>query len=63
MAAGDASIAGPLDTVYHEMDRVVHSHYVYKSVWLPVIGEQLVLGRNLLANPHDEFAVAVKKGS
>ena len=33
----------PVDTVYHEMDSIVCSHHVYKSVWLSVIGEQLVL--------------------
>ena len=43
MAAGDSYVADPLDTVHHEMDSLAHSHYVYKSVWLPVIVEQLVL--------------------
>ena len=32
MAAGDARAAGPLDTVHHEMDIIVYSHHVYKSV-------------------------------
>ena len=32
MAAGDAHAAGPLDTVHREMDIVVHSRHVYKSV-------------------------------
>ena len=41
------------------MDSVVHSHSVYKSMWLPVIEEQLVLKRNLPTNPHNEFPVAV----
>ena len=43
MAAVDTCVAHPLDTVHHEMDSMVHSHHVYKSVWLPVIGERLVL--------------------
>ena len=41
------------------MDSVVHSHSVYKSVWLPVIEEQFVLGRSLPTNPHNELPVAV----
>ena len=32
-----------IDTVHHEMDSVTHIHHVYKSMWLPVIGEQLIL--------------------
>ena len=42
MEAGDACVADQLDTVHHEVDCVVCSHHVYKSVWPPVI-EQLVL--------------------
>ena len=37
MAAGDAYVVYPLDTVHHEMDSVNCSHSVYKSVWSPVI--------------------------
>ena len=43
MAASDACVADPLDTVHYEMDSVTHIHHVYKSMWLPVIGEQLIL--------------------
>ena len=43
MAAGNTHIADPVDTVHHEMDNTVHSHCVYKSMWSPVTGEQLVL--------------------
>ena len=32
MAAGDTRAADPVDTVHHEMDSLVHSHHVYKSV-------------------------------
>ena len=59
MATGDACVSDLLDTVHHEMDNVVRGHHVYKSVWLPVIGEQLILEKEP-ANPHNEFAVAVK---
>ena len=63
MAAGDTHVADPLDTVYHEIDSMVHSHHVYKSVWLPIIGEQVILGRSLTVNPHNELAAAVIKDS
>ena len=62
MAAGDAHVAGLLDTVHHEMDNVVCGHYVYKLVWLLIIGEQLILEKEL-ANSHNEFAVTVIKDS
>ena len=57
MAAGDVHVADLLDAVQHEMDCVVHGHYVYKSVWSPVT-EQLIL-KKVPANPHNEFAVPV----
>ena len=43
MAADNARVADPLDTVHHEINSVVHTHYVYKSVWSPVTAEQLIL--------------------
>ena len=44
MEAGNIHVAEWLNTAYqwHEIGSVVHSHHVYKSVWLPVI-EQLIL--------------------
>ena len=63
MAAGDAHVAHPLDTVHHEMDSMVHSHHAYKSVWLPIRGEQLILERSLPANLHNKIAVVVIKDS
>ena len=42
MGAGDTLVADPVDAAHHEMDNMVRSHHVYKSVWSPVI-EQLVL--------------------
>ena len=61
MTAGNTHVADPLDTVYYEMDNMVHSHHAYKSVWLPIIGEQLILERSLPANLHNKFAVVVIK--
>ena len=43
MAAGNVRVADLLDTVHHDMDRVVCSHHVSKSVWSPEIGERLIL--------------------
>ena len=43
MAAGDTHVADQLDTVHHKMDSEVRGHHVYKSVWSPVIREQLIL--------------------
>ena len=57
IAAGDACVADPLDTMHHEMDRMVHGHHIYKSVQLAVTGEQLVLEKKPF-NPYDEFAMA-----
>ena len=59
MDTSDTHVADLLDTVHHEMDSVVRGHHVYKSVWLPVTGEQLILEKEP-ANPHNDFAVAVK---
>ena len=62
MAAGDAYVVYPLDTVHQEMDSVNCSHSVYKSVWSPVIS-RIVLEKSLPANLYDEFTVAVIKDS
>ena len=62
MAADNNLLADPLDTVHHEMDSMIRDHHVYKSVWSPVIAEQLILEKEP-ANPNDEFAVAVIKDS
>ena len=47
MAAGNTHVADPVDTVHHKKDSAVCSHSVYKSVWSPVKGEQLVLEKEL----------------
>ena len=41
-------------------DSVVRGHHVYKSIWTPVIGEELNLECKE-SNKHDEYAVAVRK--
>ena len=42
MAAGDTRTTDPVDIVHHEIDSTVHSHCVNKSLWSPVIREQLI---------------------
>ena len=42
------------------IDSVVRGHHVYKSVWTPVIGEELYLEPEE-SNEHDKYAVAVRK--
>ena len=49
--------------MYNEMDSMVHSHHAYKSVWLPIIGEQLILDRSLPANLHNKIVVVVIRDS
>ena len=44
MAAGNTCVADPIDAVHHEMDSVVCSHCVYKSMW-SAVKEQLVLDK------------------
>ena len=60
MAAGNARVSDPLDTVHHEMDSMVCGNYV-KSVWLPVI-EQFILEQEA-TYLCDEFALAMIKDS
>ena len=40
MEAGN--IHNLLDTVHHEMNSMVHSDHVYKSVWSSVVGEPVL---------------------
>ena len=63
MAAGDTHVADLLDTMHHEMNSIVHSHHAYKSVWLSIIREQLIVESSPLANLHNEIAVVVIKDS
>ena len=50
---------GPGPGVY-EKESVVRGHHIYKSVWTPVIGEELSVEREQ-NNQHDRHAVAVVK--
>ena len=43
------------------MSASIESHAVYKTVWIPEIGEKLTTKRERL-NEHDRFAVATIKG-
>ena len=43
-------------------DSVIRGHRVYKDVWTPVVGEELMCQREL-GNPRDPFAVSVLKES
>ena len=52
---GDSHVADPVDIVHHEMDSVVCTHYVYTTVWSPVI-EQLILEKE----PAGQCASAVQ---
>lgn len=52
MAAGNMCKA---DTAYYKINSLVHGHDIYKSVWLPVIGEKLYLEPG---NLHNNIAVA-----
>ena len=56
--ASNAHVADQLDTVHHEMDSMVRGHHVYKSVWSPVVGQKIVLEKEI-ANSQDELALTV----
>ena len=58
MAASQASV-GVAGGVY-EKESVVRGHHIYKTVWTPVIGEELPVEREE-DNQHDQHAVAVVK--
>lgn len=42
------------------VDSVVRGHHVYKSIWTPVLGEELLVEQEH-GNEHDRYAVSVKK--
>ena len=61
MAAGETSEASRLRSeADYEIYSMVRGHHVYKTVWTPVIEEQLYLEQEY-SNPYDDFAVAVIK--
>ena len=41
--------------IYCEINSMIHGQHIYKSVWLPVIREQLYLEKDPI-NPHNDFA-------
>jgi len=43
--------------VRYDIDSVVQGHHVYKTIWTPVIGEQIHLEKES-GNPHDDFKFA-----
>ena len=45
-------------TTYYETASVVRGYHVYKSIWTPVIGEELLCEREE-GNPSDRYAVSV----
>lgn len=47
---------------YVEFRSVIRGFHVYRSVWTPVLGEQLTTQPEY-ANPEDRYAVAVLKSS
>lgn len=50
-----------LDHQVFTVDSVIRGHHVYKHVWTPVEGEELVLEQKL-HNSYDNYAVTVLKG-
>ena len=47
----------PRDLVLHS---VIRGHHIYKRIWTPVVGEELLLQRDL-TNIYDIFAVGIMK--
>jgi len=50
---------GDAITYESSIEFVVRGHHVYKAIWNPVIGEELVCGQKT-DNDEDSYAVAVK---
>ena len=46
----------------HVLDSCIQGHHVSKDFWMPLINEELVCAQES-GNPHDPYAVAIKKGS
>ena len=45
----------------YTIESVIRRHHIYKSIWHPILGEQLVLEREE-GSGHDRYAVSVMKG-
>ena len=56
LAAGSTRVTNLLNTAHHEMDSILCSHHLYKSM---IVIREPSLGRSLPANLKDEFAVTV----
>ena len=46
----------------HVFDSCIRDHHASKDPWTPVINEELVYAQES-GNPHDPYAVVIKKGS
>ena len=44
----------------YDLSSVVRGHHIYKDVWTPIIGEQLLVEKEE-GNEHDTFAIALLK--
>ena len=62
MESGDACVADLLDSVHYEMNGMVRSHHVYKSVQSPVITEQLILKKEPICQSTGRICSGNDKG-
>ena len=46
----------------HVFDSCIRGHHISKDFWMPLINEELACAQES-GNPHDPYAVAIKKGS
>ena len=46
----------------HVIDSCICGHHISNDFWTPLINEELVCAQES-GNPHDPYAVAIKKGS
>ena len=53
---------GAVTSEWYEMESVVRGHRIYKAVWTPVIGEELLLQPED-DNEHDRYAVSLLRCS
>ena len=58
----DMEAEAPCKTCAYVVESCIHGSHVSKDFWTPLINEVLVCAQGN-ENPHDPYAVAVKKGS
>ena len=58
----DMEAEAPCETCAYVVESCIRGHHVSKDFWTPLINEVLVCAQEN-ENPHDPYAVAVKKGS